>query len=197
MDKIYKRGKLTKNTNDSKVKFLACSDLPKRSNMPTQRRYPLKTKEAKQILEQTSKTLNLDMETLFEKSTIEVVESDVGEIYLIGAKPLLYKAGDKILPTLHFVEFTSKAPKIVVDMGAVPYVCKGATVMAPGIVRIEGEFAKGDLVVIVDMKFGKALALGESLMDSIVAKQTKKGPIVKTQHWVSDKIWDYTKKLTE
>ena len=165
--------------------------------MPTQRRYPLKTKEAKQILDEASKTLKLDMETLFGKSTVEVVESDVGEIYLIGGKPLLYKAGDKILPTLHFTEFTSKAPKIVVDMGAVPYVCKGATVMAPGIVRIEGEFGKGDLVLVVDMKFGKALALGESLMDAETARQTKKGPVVKTLHWVSDKIWDYTKTLTE
>jgi PUA domain protein len=137
------------------------------------------------------------LEALFGKSTVEVVESDVGQIYLIGGKPLLYKVSDKILPTLHFTEFTAKVPKIVVDMGAVPYICKGATVMAPGIVRIEGEFGKGDLVLVVDMKFGKALALGESLMDTTIARQTKKGPIVKTQHYVSDKIWDYTKTLIE
>ena len=144
--------------------------------MPTkQRRYPLKAKEAKQILEQASKTLKLDLEELFSKATVEVVESDVGEVYLISGKPLLFKAGDKILPTLHFTEFTSRAPKIVVDMGAVPYVCKGATVMAPGIVRIEGEFCKGDLILVVDTKFGKALALGETLMDAVVARQTKKG----------------------
>jgi PUA domain protein len=165
--------------------------------MPTQRRYSLKTKEAKQIIEETSKKLKLDMETLFGKATVEVVESDVGEVYLIGGKPLLYKAGIKILPTLHFTEFIAKAPKIVVDMGAVPYVCKGATVMAPGIVRIEGTFAKGDLVVVIDMKFGKALGMGEALLDADTAKQTKNGPIVKTLHWVSDKIWDYTKKLVE
>ena len=167
--------------------------------MPTkQRRYALKTKEAKQILTEASKNLKLDIEALFgSKVNVEVVESDVGAVYLIGGKPLLYKADDKILPTLLFSEFTAKAPKIVVDMGAVPYVCKGATVMAPGIVRIEGEFGKGDLVLVVDMKFGKALALGESLMNVEVARQTKKGPIVKTLHWVSDKIWDITKSLTE
>ena len=74
------------------------------------------------------------METLFgDKATVEVIESEIGEIYLIGGIPLLYKAGDRVLPTLLFSEFTSKAPKITVDMGAVPYVCKGATVMAPGI----------------------------------------------------------------
>jgi PUA domain protein len=154
----------------------------------------LKAKEAKQIVEEASKKLKLTMDI---KANVEVVESDVGEIYLIEGKPILFKAGDNILPTLLFTEFTVKAPKIVVDMGAIPYVCKGATVMAPGIVRVEGEFGKGDLVLIVDMKHGKALALGESLLDSETAKQTKKGPVVKTLHYVSDKIWDYIKTLTE
>jgi PUA-domain protein len=167
--------------------------------MPTkQRRYPLKAKEAKQIVEEASKKLRLDVESLFgAKANVEVVESDVGDIYLIEGKPVLYKVGDEILPTLLFSEFNSIAPKIVVDMGAIPYVCKGATVMAPGIVRIEGEFNKGDLVLVVDMKHGKALALGESLLDAEIAKQTKKGPVVKTLHYVSDKIWEYIKNLVE
>jgi len=165
--------------------------------MPTQRRYPLKAKEAKQIVEDASKKLRLDIEALFgSKANVEVVESDVGEIYLIDGKPVLFKAGDQILPTLLFSEFAAKAPKIVVDMGAIPYVCKGATVMAPGIVRIEGEFGKGDLVLVVDMKHGKALALGESLLDSGTARNTKKGPVVKNLHYVGDKVWDYIKTLT-
>ena len=167
--------------------------------MPSkQRRYALKTKDAKQVLTEAQAKLKLDLDALFgSKAVVEVVESNVGEVYLIGEKPLLFKAQDKVLPTLHFTEFTAKAPKIVVDMGAVPYVCKGATVMAPGIVRIEGEFGKGDLVLVVDVKFGKALALGESLMDAESARTIKKGPVVKTLHYVSDKIWDYTKTLTE
>jgi len=167
--------------------------------MPTkQRRYPLKAKESKQIVEEASKKLRFDFDTLFgAKANVEVVESDVGEIYLIEGKPILFKSGDKILPTLLFSEFIAKAPKIVVDMGAIPYVCKGATVMAPGIVRVEGEFIKGDLVLVVDMKHGKALALGESLLDSETAKQTKKGPVAKTLHYVSDKIWDYIKTIAE
>ena len=162
--------------------------------MPTQRRYPLKAKEAKQIVEEASKTLKLNFD---DKAIVEVVESDVGEIYLLGGKPLLFKSGNRILPTLLFAEFTAKTPKVVVDMGAIPYVCKGATVMAPGIVRIEGEFKIGDLVLVVDMKHGKTLALGESLLDSETAKQTKKGPVVKTLHYVSDKIWDYIKTFGE
>ena len=165
--------------------------------MPTkQRRYPLKTKEAKQILEEASQKLRINLDGLFgSKANVEVVESDVGEIYLIAGKPVLYKVLDTILPTLLFGEFIANAPKIVVDMGAIPYVCKGAAVMAPGIVRIDGEFGKGDTVVVVDMKHGKALALGESLVDADTAKTTKKGPVVKTLHYVSDKIWDYIKTL--
>jgi PUA domain protein len=163
-----------------------------------QRRYPLKNKEAKQVLTEASANLKLNLEELFgSKATVEVVESEVGQIYLIEGKPILFKSENKILPTLCFAEYVARAPKIVVDMGAVPYVCKGATVMAPGIVRIEGEFGKGDLVVVVDIKHGKALGLGEALMDAETSRQTKKGPIVKTLHFVSDKIWNATKALTE
>jgi len=167
--------------------------------MPSkQRRYSLKAKEAKQVLAEASKNLRLDIEALFgAKVNVEVVESDVGLIYLVGGKPLLYKGNNKILPTLLFNEFTANAPKIVVDMGAVPYVCKGADVMAPGIVRFEGEFRKDDLVLVVDINHGKTLALGESLLDAEIARQTKKGPVVKTLHYVSDKIWDYIKILTQ
>jgi PUA-domain protein len=167
--------------------------------MPTkQRRYPLKTKEAKQILESASSTVKMDLEALFgAKAIVEVVESDVGEIYLIGGNPLMYKAENRVLPTLLFTEYTNKAPKIIVDMGAIPYVCKGATVMAPGIVRVEGEFSKGDLVLVADMKHGKALAVGESLMDAATARNTKKGPVIKTLHYVSDKVWDFIKTVVE
>ena len=163
--------------------------------MPTkQRRYPLKAKEAKQIVEEASKKLKLNIDI---KANVEVVESDVGEIYLIEGKPILFKAGNTVLPTLLFTQFTAQAPKIVVDMGAIPYVCKGATVMAPGIVRVEGEFKSGDLTIVVDMKHGKALALGEAVLDAETAKNTKKGPVVKNLHYVGDKIWDYIKTLNE
>jgi PUA-domain protein len=162
--------------------------------MPTQRRYPLKSKEAKQILDQANQRLKLSLD---EKAPVEVIESVVGEIYLIEGEPLLFKSGDKVLPTLLFADFTIKAPKIVVDMGAIPYVCKGATVMAPGIVRVEGEFAAGDMVLVIDIKYGKALAIGEALMDAATVRETKKGPVVKTLHYVSDKIWDFIKTLTD
>ncbi|MCW4028950.1 MAG: DUF1947 domain-containing protein [Candidatus Bathyarchaeota archaeon] len=166
--------------------------------MSTQRRYPIKAKEAKQLLAEASACLKLDLEALFgAKANVEVIESSVGLIYVVGGKPVFFKAENRVLPTLLFSEFLVGAPKIVVDMGAVPYVCKGATVMAPGVVRVEGEFGKGDFVQVVDVKHGKALALGESLMDAATARITKKGPMVKTLHYVGDKIWEYIKSVAE
>ncbi len=163
-----------------------------------QRRYSLKAKEAKKILIAVSEKLKINVESILGSSVnVEVVEADVGEIYLASGKPLFFKAGETVLPTLLFNEFTLRAPKIVVDMGAVPYVCKGADVMAPGIVRVEGEFGKGDIVQVVDEKYGKSLALGESLYDSQTARNVRQGVVVKNIHFVSDKIWNFAKALFE
>jgi len=166
--------------------------------MPTQRRYPLKSKDAKQLKDVASAALKMDLDALFDsKAIVEVIESDVGEVYLLSGKPVLFKVEKRVLPTLLFSEYSAKAPKIVVDMGAIPYICKGATVMAPGIMRVEGEFGVGDLALVVDMKHGKALAVGEALMDAATVRTTKKGPVVKTLHYVSDKVWDYIKTVVE
>jgi PUA-domain protein len=167
--------------------------------MPTkQRRYSVKSKEAKQILNEVSERFEVNVEALFGlKANVEVVESDIGKIYLVNGKPLFFKVGERLLPTLFFQDFVLQAPKIVVDMGAVPYVCNGADIMAPGIVSVEGEFSKGDLVLVVDEKHGKPLALGESVYDAESVRNTKQGAVVTTLHFVSDKIWNFAKKLAE
>jgi PUA-domain protein len=163
-----------------------------------QRRHSLKSKDAKLILNEVSARLKVNVEALFgSKVNVEAVEVNFGQIYLIGRKALFFKVRGRVLPTLLFHDFAARAPQVVVDMGAVPYVCKGADVMAPGIVRIEGEFGKGDLVLVVDEKYGKALALGESLYDSKTARSTKQGAVVKNFHFVSDKIWNFAKTLAE
>jgi PUA-domain protein len=165
--------------------------------MPTkQRRYAVKSKEAKHILNEVSERLKVNVQALFgPKANVEVVEADIGKIYRVNGRPLFFKVGERLLPTLLFQDFASQAPKIVVDMGAVPFVCNGADVMAPGIVRVQGEFGKGDLVLVVDEKHGKPLALGESVYDAESARNTKQGVVVKTLHFVSDKIWNFAKTL--
>lgn len=163
-----------------------------------QRKHSLKSKQVKQILNEVSEKLKVNVEALFgPKPKVEIVESDVGNVYLINDKPLFFNVEKKVIPTLLFQGFVSRASKIVVDMGAIPYVCNGADIMAPGIVRVEGEFSKGDLVLVVDEKHGKPIAMGESLHDSANVRNAKQGAVIKNVHFVSDKIWNFAKTLVE
>jgi len=160
------------------------------------RRYFLRAKEAKALLNKTSEKLGVDLEQMFRaKVNVEVVETEFAEIYLINGKPLLVKAGEIVFPTLVFSEFFALAPKVVVDMGAVSHVCNGANVMAPGIRRFEGEFREDDFVFVVDEKHGKPIAVGETIYNVEEAKNIRQGVVVKNIHFVGDKIWNFMKKL--
>ena len=161
------------------------------------RRHSLKLKEGKLLLNKVSEKLKINIDTILgSKANVETAEASFGQIILVNGKPLFFKVNDNVLPTLFFREISVYAPKVVVDMGAVPYVCNGADVMAPGIVRFEGEFSKDDIVLVVDEKHGKPLALGEILYDAENAKNVKQGIVVKNVHFVSDKIWNFAKALT-
>jgi PUA-domain protein len=131
------------------------------------------------------------------KANVESIGTGRGELLLVNKKPLLFRTKETVYPTLLFEEIISKLPKVVVDMGAVRHVCNGAGIMAPGIVNYEGEFKKGDLVSIVDIKFRKRLALGEAQYDTEVAKSVKQGVVVKNIHYVSDEIWNVMKALAD
>jgi PUA-domain protein len=161
------------------------------------RRYFLKEREAKALLTKASERLGLDLEQFFKRKVdFEVVETDFAEIFLLNGEPLLAKKEESIYPTLVFNGYFAVAPKAVVDMGAVPYVCKGANVMAPGIMRYEGDFKRGAFVFVVDEKHGKALGVGEVLYDSEEARKVKQGIVIKNVHFVGDKTWNFIKEFT-
>jgi PUA domain protein len=161
------------------------------------RRYFLKAKESKELLDKASKRLRIDLEqTLKDKANVEVVQAESIQIFLINGKPALAQTGENIYPTLTFKEFLDRAPKVTVDMGAVPHVCKGANIMAPGIKQFSGEFQKGDLVLVTDEKHGKPIALGEILYDTEQAKNIKQGAVITNIHYVGDKTWSLLKQIT-
>jgi len=161
------------------------------------RRHFLKDKEVKELLTEVSEKLRIDLKQVFEGNvSFEVVEAEFGKIFLANGKPVIAKTDEGLFPTLVFDELIASAPKVVVDMGAVPYMCKGANVMAPGIRRFEGEFRKGDIVFVVDEKHGKALAVAEALYDSVEAKSVSQGIAFKNIHYVSDKTWNLMKELS-
>lgn len=160
------------------------------------RRYFLKEKESKNFLEKVLQKLKVSYEQIFKnKVKMEIVETGFAGIYLINGKPLLAKSGGNVFPTLVFHKFFVFAPKIVVDMGAIPHICNGADVMAPGIICFKGKFRKGDYVFVVDEKYGKPLAVGIIKYDANEVKNVKKGVVVKNLHFVGDKIWSSMKTL--
>jgi len=162
-------------------------ELPKK-----RRRHFLKEKESKRFLLEVSKTLGTDIEQLLgSKTRVEMNETEAAEIFIFNGRPLLARSNGALFPTLSFEELFPVIPKIVVDMGAVPYVCKGADVMAPGVVAIEGEFREKGLLLVVDERHGKPLAVGVALFSSETMKTVNHGKTVKNLHYVGDKLWNY------
>jgi PUA domain protein len=154
------------------------------------RRHSFKEKEARKIIQEFSRKAKAKPEQLFESMQhVESIEIVDAKIYFIDGKPLLASSDGKLFPTLFFDEIFSLLPKIVVDMGAISYVCNGADIMAPGVVRIEGQFDADDFVLVVDERHGKPLAIGSALINSQIAEQTKHGKIAKNLHYVGDKLW--------
>ena len=160
------------------------------------RRYFLKGKEATQLLNQFSDKVKIDIKQLVgSKPNIELTETHIATIYSINNRPLLALIDGSLSPTLLFEEALRLIPKIVVNMGAVPHICGGADVMAPGIVRIEKEFSTNDYVVITDERHNKAIAIAIALTDSKTAQNLKQGKIAKNIHYVGDKLWSQIKKI--
>jgi len=156
----------------------------------------LKEKEARKLLLDFSQRLKVDAERLLgSKPRIEVNENEAAEIFIVNGKPLLAMSGGALFPTLAFDEVFPSLPRITVDMGAVPHVCDGADVMAPGVVSVKGDFKENDLLLIVDERHGKPLAIGAALFDSQAMKNLKHGKIVKNIHHVGDKLWNALKKM--
>ena len=162
--------------------------------MPKHRRHSLKDKDAKRFLLELSKQLGTGIEQFIDsKPRIEVNETEIATLFFINGRPLLANSNGTLFFTLSFKELFPLFPKIVVDMGAVPYVCKGADVMAPGVRAVKGEFKENDLLVVVDEQHGKPLAVGVALFSSEEMKTVNHGKTVKNLHYVGDKLWNFLK----
>ena len=154
----------------------------------------MKDKEGRKLLLEFSEKLGTDIQQLLGyKTLIEIDETEIAKIFIINGRPLLARSDGELFFTLLFEEIFLLVPKIMVDMGAVPYVCKGADIMAPGILSIEGEFEQNTLLVVVDERHRKPLAVGISLFNSEEMKNLKRGKTVKILHYVGDKLWDQLK----
>jgi len=162
----------------------------------TKHRRFLREKEAAQVLDEFSQKLKVDIKQLLDakKLGIEIAETPTAKIFFIDDKPLIANFKDILVPTLNFDKALKLLPKITVNMGAVPHICNGADLMAPGVVKIEASFNMNDYVLIIDERHQKPLAIAIALTDSKTARNLQHGKIAKNVHYVGDSLWNQLKR---
>ena len=157
-------------------------------------RYRLKERETKKILERASTALgNLDLTFFIGKIEASKINPQ-NEMFLSEGVPVFIEVKGKIFPTLLNNKILEKLPKFTVNMGAIPHLCNGADLMAPGIVKISGEFQVGAIVVVIDERFSKPIALVETLYDSNDLSKKSQGKVAVNIHYVGDKFWEAFKE---
>jgi len=148
----------------------------------------LKDREVKALLRDF---LHIYPHTIVPGSVKDFDEVAVGEeaVYFVDGVPLILRTKNGLLPSLKFSKALDLLPRVVVDMGAVAHIANGADIMRPGIKEVRGEFAKAHLVVIVDEKYGKPIALGIAEVDSAEMRRVSKGNVIRSVHYVGDLLW--------
>lgn len=154
----------------------------------------LKDRDSKPLVEELNKIPGLGQ--LSHKSRVETESVKNSEIILVDGSPVAFRRDGQLVPVLTNNVAIEKLPKVTVDMGAVPHVVGGADIMAPGVRGVQGSFAEKALVVVVDEKHGKFLAVGRSLFDSATLAATKKGKVVTNVHYVGDLVWETIKSIS-
>lgn len=154
------------------------------SKAKLRKRRVMRRKNARALVEEAAALLVGVHPSMVEQAELE----DGTSVYLIDGVAMLARVGGVLFPTLKSPSL-ERLPAVVVDMGAVPYVCNGADVMAPGIVEVRGDFQKGSLVIVKDVEHGKSLAIGKAKISSKEMTTSKKGKVIKNLHYVGDKLW--------
>jgi PUA domain protein len=155
-------------------------------HLPSIRR--LKDKEVKRILRDF---IGIYPSAAILESAVNFDELTVGEevVYFVDGAPLIVRTKNGLLPSLKFEEVINSLPRIIVDMGAVAHIANGADIMRPGVREVDSDFAKGALVLIIDEKYSKPIALGRTEVDSTEMRLMSKGKVVGNVHYVGDDLW--------
>lgn len=146
------------------------------------RRKSLKRKEAKKLLTRISEPFDS-----VKAEKVEIAEFEDLILYLFDDKIEFIEDANELYPVLNS-KYIDQLPSVIVDMGAIPYVCNGADVMAPGIIELD-DFNEGSQVVIRDVNHKKALAIGKAKKSSKSINESRKGKVIENLHYVGDKLW--------
>ncbi len=154
--------------------------------MNIRNRHRLRKKEAKNLAHRIEAAVGIEIPA----DGLEVGILSQHKVLLSDGNVIAFFVGDEPFPVVKvFTKYLNAKRYVVVDMGAVPYVTRGADVMCPGIVDADISIRAGDLVWVRDEKNGQPLAIGRSLMSGPALKSSKSGKGVETIHYVGDRLW--------
>ncbi len=123
---------------------------------------------------------------------VELIDN---EVYTVNNRPWYVKLNNRLFPAINRLLEHNFLKKVTVDMGAVQFVTTGADVFRPGIKVIDETIEKDEVVVVVDERHGKPLAVGVALLSGKEIKALDKGKVVKIVHYVGDRVWDLAKTI--
>lgn len=128
------------------------------------------------------------------QKNVRTHQIDEKGVIITGNGVTAVKIGEDILPFLGDIPILEKFPYVIVDMGAIKFVCKGANIMRPGITKFS-DFKKGEIVCVIEESQHKFLAVGKAEMPSRQLDETKKGEVIKNMHYISDIFWESEKEI--
>ena len=157
-------------------------------------RHRPKKKKIKEILDDLKTKFSSDFFDI--NSTVEIGDLEEFRVILVDNQIDFMINENRLFFTLHgLYKYKPKENFVVVDMGAVGFVTKGADIMTPGIVDADINIQKSDYVWICDEKHHKPLATGIALITGEEMKSKKTGKAIKNIHYVGDKLWNLSNKI--
>jgi predicted RNA-binding protein (TIGR00451 family) len=115
-------------------------------------------------------------------------------LFLINSEPFAISTDRGLFPSLLNEGALMTLPSIIVDMGAIPHICNGADIMRPGIREIRGEFGKGAVLLVRDIRFGKPIGICVAETSSESIQAMARGKAAQNVHYVGDRFWQALKK---
>jgi PUA domain protein len=156
--------------------------------------YVISKKETEKVLSLLNKTWkNVSIPKVKNIKVFEIENNK--SIVVIDSLLGVFIKNELIIPFLGKTEILDKFPSITVDSGSIKFICNGAKILRPGIVKF-GTFVKNDIVAVKDERFSKYLSMGLALEDSNIAEKLHKGYVVDNLHFVGDKFWNTYKEIS-
>ena len=162
--------------------------------MSIKNRHRLKKKEIMDILNKLSSRYSSTFFTV--DSSVEIGSLDRYRVILVDNEIDFMIIDNEIVFTLQgLYKYNPGEFYVVVDMGAIGFIIKGADIMVPGITDADINIQKGDYVWISDEQHRKPLAVGKALMTGEEMKSKNAGKAIKNIHYVGDSLWNFSSNV--